>query len=170
MIDLNNRRIKSTIEIAILRFWIKVNKKGEDECWNWLGHKLPSGHGVFGIYKKRTYAHRFSWELHFGKIPKGLYVCHKCDNGSCVNPKHLFIGTQKENMQDMSKKGRGIHPEEKRARGSKNGNSKLTEKEVKEIREKYIPFKITHKKLAQEYNVSEPTIKNILNRKVWANI
>lgn len=166
--ETQNRRKKSTPEMAIMRFWEKVDKKEEGQCWNWKGYKGRTGHGQMTIMQKQVYVHRFSWELHNGReIPDGMYVCHKCDNGSCVNPNHLFIGTQKENVDDMVSKGRAIHPLEGRVRGEKNGNSKLNLEQVNEIRKKYIPYKVTHKQLGLEFGVSEITIRKILKGQLW---
>lgn len=106
------------------RFWSKVDKTSD--CWVWIGAKHPTGYGAFGIGQVVHYAHRLSWELVNGPIPDGLFVCHNCPNGdnpSCVNPAHLFLGTQVDNMQDMLGKGRAgymVHPEAL-ARGDRNG-------------------------------------------------
>ena len=101
------------------RFWSYVDKKTDDECWEWIGYKRPDGYGDIGIggrKGKNIRAHRYSWELHYGKIPAfdkhygSMLVCHTCDNPSCVNPNHLFLGTPEDNMQDKIKKGRHVTP------------------------------------------------------------
>lgn len=93
-------------------FWERVQKT--DGCWLWTGaQRKPQGKGGWGAYGHfcpkrgvRYFAHRFSWELHFGPIPSGRMVCHECDNPTCVRPDHLFIGTQKDNMEDAKRKKR----------------------------------------------------------------
>lgn len=95
-------------------FWSKVQKGGPDECWIWTGSKTPSGYGQLRIRQRACVAHRFSYELNIGPVPNSLFVCHRCDNPGCVNPGHLFLGNQQDNVADMVRKGRHssrTHPE-----------------------------------------------------------
>jgi hypothetical protein len=101
------------------RFWSKVDIRGEDECWNWKAGKRH-GYGAYRLGNKQVSAYRYSYEISIGNIKQGMFVLHRCDNPSCVNPKHLFLGTQKDNMEDMTLKGR-------RARGEKSNFVKLKE-------------------------------------------
>lgn len=91
------------------RFWERVDKRGSNDCWNWTGATRGNPKNEYGVVwngKKNIAAHRFSYELVNGPIPKGMFACHKCDNTFCVNPKHIFIGTHTDNMRDKIKKGR----------------------------------------------------------------
>ena len=118
---------KRLASVLVKRFWSKVKKTRT--CWLWTGCIDKDGRGRFGVKKKNRSAARFSWFISNGTIPDGFYVLHHCDVPPCVNPKHLYIGTQLDNMQDMVKRGRQANQ-----RGMNNGNCKLTEATVKRIK------------------------------------
>jgi hypothetical protein len=137
-------------------------------CWLWLGDLNKGGYGIFHLGKERVGnryrkvrigAHRLSWELYHGSIPHGLWVLHKCDVTGCVNPDHLFVGTPKDNTDDMVSKGRHCH-------GERHWQSLLAEDDVLAIR----VSNRTHAELATEYGVSFQTISDIRNRKIWRHI
>ena len=123
-------------------------------CFNWT-KSLRGGYGPININGKMKLVHRISYELHKGKIPVGMCVLHRCDNPKCCNPEHLFLGTNRDNVNDKMAKGR---------RGK--CNAKLTIETVNEIREKYIEIS-TCKQLALEYGVSYGTIYAIITNRSW---
>jgi hypothetical protein len=143
----------------ILRFWKKVDKKSDEECWNWLG--ACGNYGHLTVQNKQISSHRFSYLINVGDIPDGMFICHKCDNHFCVNPNHLFIGTQKDNMQDKINKNRGAD-----LAGTSNGKHKLTDNEVMEIRNS----SLSNRKLAKLYNVSYSLIGGIKRKERWKHL
>ncbi len=143
-------------------------------CWLWLLSVNERGYGqAYANSKKPQKAHRCSWEIHNGAIPKGLYVLHRCDTPACVNPAHLFLGTLKDNIQDSIRKGRfrfpphlpGSHPIY-RQQGEKHWNHRLSAAQVLEIRNK----SGTLRALAKQYGVNFHTIDDIKKRRKWAHI
>lgn len=89
------------------RFWAKVNVGADTECWPWTAYRGLAGYGQFAFHRRRLeQAHRVAWQLTYGPIPPGLFICHRCDNPPCVNPRHLFLGTRTDNVRDMWSKGR----------------------------------------------------------------
>ena len=147
------------------RFWSKVDKKGIDDCWEWQAGIKSTGRGNFSIGRKTIQAHRMAWMLTFGEIPKGMLICHHCDNGKCVNPNHLFLGTYKDNVKDMYEKGR-----DNVLYGEQDPKSILTEKQVIDIKTRWIPYKYSQQKLANEYGVARTTIQSIVGNKNWKHI
>ena len=151
----------------IERFWENVDVRGNGECWEWIGRRFWDGYGMFGLNKKKLKAHRFSWIINKGKIPKGKHygttcVLHKCDNRSCVNPNHLFLGTNADNLQDCYNKKR------RTSVGEKNGNAKLSKKEVIAIRMLHTSREdLSQVDLAKRFSVTKSLINKIVNNKVW---
>jgi hypothetical protein len=153
---------------AIARFWAKVNIQGPDDCWNWKVYINAYGYGQFHLNGTPYLAHRLSWELTYGPIPKGLCCCHRCDNRKCVNPSHLFLGTHKDNTQDMISKNRSSHGINN---GINNGRATLTEEQVIEIRRLYaLENHLSQVKLGILFGVSDSQIDNIVQRKSWKHI
>jgi HNH endonuclease len=136
------------------RFWEKVEKT--DGCWIWTGAKSEFGYGVIhdpasARAQKHKATHRLSWEMHNGPIPEGSYVLHRCDNPACVNPAHLFLGTLKDNTQDMLRKRRHL--------------VKLTDEQVGELRNRYAAGGVSQTQLANEFGIAQTTVSRILLHK-----
>ena len=151
--------------IIIPNFWDKVDKGSPQDCWNWLGSLYDRGYGqVSSSYKNgcsSSRSHRIAWELTFGKIPRGMDVCHSCDNRRCCNPLHLFLGTHQDNMDDKVAKGRQAHN-----RGEKAGGVKLSTDQVLNIRKDSRAQKV----IAKEYGVGQMTICRIKRRETWGHV
>lgn len=150
-------------EEEIERFWSKVDIRGLDECWEWLGSLTDRGYGRFGWRKKTLRSHRVSFILKNEIINKPV-ICHKCDNPKCVNPNHLFEGTLSDNSIDRERKGRGF-----KNAGSLHPMAKLNEQKVIEIKQK-LNNGIGVEQLAREIGVSGATISNIKNHKSWRHV
>lgn len=148
------------------RFWSKIDMSGD--CWTWTGSKSSNGYGGFGVAPGRTeLAHRISWREHYGPIPDGMYVCHRCDNPGCVNPNHLFLGTPADNCRDMWKKRRQ-HDYKSMQRGEARHNARLTPDIVRYMRE-YFPEK-TATDLAKEFDVHVSTALAAIKGKTWGHV
>ena len=143
-------------------YWENVDVKGKDECWEWQGSKTTAGYGSIYWYGKLKYAHRLSLEFIGQVIPDRYHACHKCDNPSCVNPNHLFVGSPRDNMQDKVSKGRHTF-------GEKHPNAKLTNSEVLEIRD-MAEDGVFFSDIAKTFDVSESHISTIVARLVRRDI
>lgn len=142
------------------RFWAKVRKTGE--CWEWIGCQDTKGYGFLNVASRTLRAHRLSWEIHNGPFDQSLCVLHSCDNRCCVNPAHLFLGTQADNMADMNAKGR-------HCRGQGVKNAKLTPDAVREIRsarQSGVPVY----ELMKTYSISRNHVRLVAIGKMWSHV
>jgi hypothetical protein len=161
-------------------FWRKaILTANAGLCWLWQGwikdKKKP--YGIISIDGKSFSAPRVAYFLYYQIDPKEMHVLHRCDNPRCINPEHLFLGTNDDNIKDKVSKGRqakntawnkgttGISPS-----GENNGTSKLTVEQVKEIRRRYSKGVVGTSRLAKEFSVSNQAVKNIIHNKTWRNI
>lgn len=148
------------------RFWSKCSEPDHNGCIRWKeGHAHKGGYGMFFYRGSMKVAHRYAWELANGPIPAGKQVNHKCDVRNCVNPEHLYLGTQMDNMRDMCERGRNRKPSRY---GERNNAAKLTEERVKEIRA--IGRARPQREVARSYGVSQMIISKILRRIVWSHV
>lgn len=166
-------------EQDIIRFWAYINKTPgqgpKGDCWEWQRGRRHFGHGGFWLKGHTFQAHRIAFSLCLGYDPTSLCVCHSCDNPPCCNPAHLFLDTLAGNVEDMTRKGRAasgdkngarLHPTT-RARGSKNGNSKLSEQQVRQIRITYAKGHISQRDLAARYRVARSLVTAIISGVIW---
>lgn len=130
----------------------------ESGCWEWCARRTPDGYGQFKMDRTQKWAHREAYKEWVGPIPDGMVVCHKCDNPPCINPDHLFVGTQADNIADMRGKGRA-----RSARG-------LDDKTVAEIKRLYRTGEYGQKALEAQFGLSGGTVSKIMNRKIYKEI
>jgi hypothetical protein len=149
------------------RFCCSYEKDEQTGCWNWLGRKYGHGYGRFKANGITYMAHRYAWMMsNHSSIPRGFCICHGCDNPACVNPQHLFLGTVADNNADKQRKGRQAKGEQlahPRARGERNGNSRLTQEQVERIKSDGR----SQRKIAADYGVTQSAIWMIKNGKAW---
>lgn len=133
------------------------------ECWEWQGYVNSAGYGKI-THKGKTYrAHRLAWQFFHGmEIPDGMVVCHRCDNPRCVNPYHLELGTQADNMTDKAAKGR-------QHRGENHPRTAITENQVRQIRAMHNSG-LSTRKIAQRLNVSTSSVGHILRGNSWRHV
>lgn len=151
------------------KFWSKVDKT--DKCWLWIAFRNPKGYGQFKPPGQNPkLAHRVSWEMVNGKIPPGMFVCHKCDNPPCVNPEHLYIGTPADNTRDMKNRGRQQWFGNYDRRGSRNYAAKLTEVDIPIICIMNKKLGLSPTEISRKFDVNATTIVRILSGAGWAHV
>jgi hypothetical protein len=175
-------------------FWARVGKGAEHECWPWKGPRFRVGYGAFSWNGRRHVASRIAWTLSNGTIPSGLFVCHHCDNPPCCNPAHLFLGTNRDNIADMDRKGRRVilrgdthwtqkHPDriprghrhwthritDAHPRGADHWAAKLTEEKVRIIKHA-LGAGETCLSIGRRFGVRESTIHWIKRGKTWKHV
>lgn len=172
--------VQDTTSNPVVRFWLSVNKRGPDDCWLWTGATRGNGYGTFTVNRRSVGTHCFSYQLAYGAYSRQLCVCHNCPNGDnplCVNPRHLFLGTRRDNMLDMWAKGRGPtgerhgmrrHPE--RRAGEQCSYARLTAVQVIAIRARYQPGGAAACELATEFGISRATVHDIVARRRWKHL
>lgn len=153
---------------TIERFWRDVEKTGDDDCWLWLGTK-SKGYGRFTLNKELFFSHRISLELSLGRrLRNGKWALHKCDNPSCVNPRHLWEGDREDNRRDMLAKGRQSRWDGKRE-GQKNPAARLNNRQVKRIKQR-LASGCTNLAIMKSYGVSNATVSEIKHGKIWIRV
>jgi hypothetical protein len=133
-------------------------------CWLWLGKLYRNGYGSAWTHGAEAYAHRASWEAFVGPIPTGLSVLHRCDTPACVNPEHLWLGTHRDNMRDMTMKGRHARIG---LTGERHPAAKITEETARQIRQRRGE---NQRALAREFGVSQATVWAIQSRRHWRHL
>ncbi len=145
------------------RFWKSADTANPDACWMWQKSILQSGYGNLGLSGKNYRAHRVAWMITHGSIPEGQVVCHRCDTPACINPSHLFLGTQGDNIRDAQTKGRLVVPGGK---GVPPANATLNHQLADEIRRRH-DLGEKKKDLAINFGVSRRTINAIVRGEIW---
>lgn len=163
--------------VTVARFFRHVIAEPTSGCWLWGGMLDRYGYGNFPRTRKEAAArgqsgrcrraHRFSWEAHRGPIPRGLCVLHHCDNRACVNPDHLFLGTDADNVHDMIAKGRDVR---RGAVGVRNCNAKLTDDDVIAIRSIWRSNDISQQAIADAFGIHQTAVSEIVRRKTWRHV
>lgn len=163
--------IEEPIEVVLPKFWARVNKSAPNGCWEWTGAKERKYGRFYLTSRIHLLAHRISWEIAHGEISDTLCVLHKCDNPSCINPDHLFLGTKGDNNRDRASKGRTArsHQHLYSPKGERHPGHKMTEAAVRELRTLYSNG-ASQSQLAEQFGIRQCTVSQIVLRRTWRDI
>lgn len=169
----SSQRIGQALRPIEERFWSKVDRRGDDECWPWTGARSVQGYGKLFAGRSPTgavmhhKAHRLSWEIANDRaVPEGRFILHSCDNRPCVNPRHLREGDHDDNMRDRAVRGRG-----KQQLGEASPCAKLTETQVRQIIEELRRFpRRSQAAIAADFGIKQPQVSRIMHRKSWPHL
>lgn len=151
---------------ALVRFQSSY-AASDDGCWIWLGAPQGSnGYGSLKVDGRKTFAHRYSWALVNGPVPPGLCVLHRCDRPLCVNPEHLFLGSNQDNVDDRTAKGRSAGNKTNHHAGASHYKTTLSESDVRRIR----ADSRAHNLIARDYKISNPAVSAIKSRRTWRHV
>jgi hypothetical protein len=143
------------------RFWTHVEKTGN--CWVWTGKIGNKGYGYYTTGQRHLLTHRYAYTITYGQIPSGKFVLHHCDNRACVRPDHLFLGTHRDNMDDMKRKGRQAH-------GARTHTAILTEEQAIALLHEYAAGNHNQRALAEKYGVNFRSVWNLLHGETWKHL
>ena len=153
------------------RLWSRVDRSGgPDACWPWTGgNRHPFGYGLMAVNRRPEGAHRVAYLVTYGEIPSDKpAVCHSCDNPACCNPRHLFAGTQADNLYDMDSKGRSTWRDSKNV-GVRNGATSLTDQDVRETR-RLAQRGSSQRAIAEHFGIGKATVARIIHRETWRHV
>lgn len=179
-------RTMATRDEYVRRFWSKVDKNGTvpthrpelGQCWLWTAGCIRGGYGSFRWFKVHTKAHRLAYELTHGPIPDHMLACHACDVRNCCNPAHIWLGSTQQNTADMVAKNRQATGDavcmrkypEKRPRGTRNANARLSEEQVRAIRSRHLDRGETQTALAREFDIHQTCVSALVRGHTWAHV
>ena len=147
---------------ALARYWAKVDKRGDDECWPWTRSLSAGkdGYGHLNVDKVIYDSHRLTWILTYGEIPEGMHVLHRCNFKPCCNPKHLYLGTHQDNMADLKASGHNF---------ATRGRALITEDQVRSIRAE-VASGVSQRAIAQRLGMDPSSISDLVRRKSWKHV
>lgn len=155
----------SSATVSEERLQKQIDRTDQSGCWLWIGPRTTKGYASTSWQGRFRQVHRMLWEREHGPVPAGLYVLHHCDVRHCVNPAHLYVGTQTDNMRDMVVRGR--KPSRK---GERNGRCKVSEDTVRTIRRRYAAGGVSLRALGDEYGLTMSVVHKIVTRQTWAHV